>query len=806
MIRYRLDELGASQFEWLVQSLLKAILGPGLESWGGRGDQGIDAYFAGPLRFPDKAEVSNGSFVFQVKFVEHANAAGAKVDGNLKDAIGKENHRIRDRIKSGIWSYPKHYVFISNAPLTPEFRAWARKSFAEVLGETTTHFLSGKDVCDFLDQEPEVRYSFPQLLGLRDLSELISEALSREDVQKSESAIDLARDIAPVFVPTAGYFEAWRVLNEHRFVVLEGPAEMGKTAIAWMIALSQISKGWQAIYCRDPQTFFKLYDKDRSQVFVADDAFGLTEYDTNRSQQWEKELHLVTRRLDPKHWLIWTSRKHILERAMKNLDFKRHQPTFPDPNAVLVNAAQLTPMEKALILYRHVKRAGLPMLVRVGIRKFARKLSADPNFTPERIRRISEEVLPKYRTEATPSVDALEALQKEMQRAVDNPTERSTTTYRALPMGHKWALVAILEAGAYASTPGTREAFDRLCPAGPHESFESAIDQLTEAFVKISRPYAALDEFPEEAEQIGWIHPSYRDVVIDQLASDPDMASRFIANTNLAGINLILANGGGHGDRRLPFLTSPKAWQALADRALALSRSLQPPQLASLLALISDALETAQSEDSKERLNALGTDVCAVALRRWAESSAVLNPEILNIYLRATTLFTPLCPAPDLRRTWNAALSSFQAEIDSVDDPEVLWPMETPDFLQIAKIVKSLEPRFLVQQKFPEELDTYFDRLMELARSGEAADLRGESPGDLRGESARLSQLALCADLTAELVPRLRDQATELRQKLNAAASSASREADSLEDSDENYDPDPRSPSADDIDQLFQDL
>jgi hypothetical protein len=52
MIRYRLDDLGWYQFEWLVQSLLKAEAGTAVESWGGHGDQGRDAYTASRLKFP----------------------------------------------------------------------------------------------------------------------------------------------------------------------------------------------------------------------------------------------------------------------------------------------------------------------------------------------------------------------------------------------------------------------------------------------------------------------------------------------------------------------------------------------------------------------------------------------------------------------------------------------------------------------------------------------------------------------------------------------------------------------------------
>jgi hypothetical protein len=47
MIRYRLDDLGWFQFEWLIQSLLKTELSLAIESWGGRMDMGRDAYYDG---------------------------------------------------------------------------------------------------------------------------------------------------------------------------------------------------------------------------------------------------------------------------------------------------------------------------------------------------------------------------------------------------------------------------------------------------------------------------------------------------------------------------------------------------------------------------------------------------------------------------------------------------------------------------------------------------------------------------------------------------------------------------------------
>jgi hypothetical protein len=88
-MRYALDDLGWHEFEQLIQTLLKIRLGLGIEAWGGRGDWGCDAYFPDPLKYPTN-EISLGPFVFQCKFVESANAAGAKPETLVINAVKKE--------------------------------------------------------------------------------------------------------------------------------------------------------------------------------------------------------------------------------------------------------------------------------------------------------------------------------------------------------------------------------------------------------------------------------------------------------------------------------------------------------------------------------------------------------------------------------------------------------------------------------------------------------------------------------------------------------------------------------------------
>ncbi len=73
---------------------------------------------------------------------------------------------------------------------------------------------------------------------------------------------------------------------------------MGKTAIAWTIALTQICKGWEAVVCDRPDDLYRAHAQDRKQVFIADDAFGRTEYDPSRGRDWEQQIDRVFRIID----------------------------------------------------------------------------------------------------------------------------------------------------------------------------------------------------------------------------------------------------------------------------------------------------------------------------------------------------------------------------------------------------------------------------------------------------------------------------------------------------------------------------
>ena len=190
MLRYELDKLGWYDFEGLVQALLKANLGLGVEAWGGIQDWGRDAYFEGELAYPTNSKVSS-AFLFQCKFVDGANAAGAQPESSILNAVAKECRAIKDRLQLGRWPLPpSYYVLFTNARMTAKNRESVNATLHGILPKANLFIHDGNDICAWLDNSPQIVKAFPQLLGLRNLDELLRSWVNADILSRSETALE----------------------------------------------------------------------------------------------------------------------------------------------------------------------------------------------------------------------------------------------------------------------------------------------------------------------------------------------------------------------------------------------------------------------------------------------------------------------------------------------------------------------------------------------------------------------------------------------------------------------------------------
>jgi hypothetical protein len=698
------------------------------------------------------------------------------------------------------WRELAHYVLLTSAPLSARLRTAVTKTLRPALPKAKIHTLGGTDICDMFDHHPPLRRSFPQLLGLRDLEEILRGVVNKENVERSAKAVELATEVSSLFVPTGAYRRAWEVLHKHHFVVLEGPPEMGKTAIAWTFALVQVADGWEAVLCDEPEQFFQGYRPDNSQIFVADDAFGRTEYDPSRGGKWERRLDQVLRATNRKHWLVWTSRKHILERALRSMDLTGAAEHFPKPAAVLVDASKLDLREKALMLYRHARAAQLAPTLKGILRFCARRVVADFHFTPERIRRFVREALPSLDGLTPERPDDQQTLMKRVGEAIRNPTDRMRKSFKALPPSHKWLLVSLLEAGRWSEKDTLFRLYREHGPQEIQTAPEDVLDELRESFLKPTDRPGVID----------WTHPSYRDLVIEELATDLSLRNGFLGTMTLPGIKLAISDAGGAtGSRRLPLMTGPESWTALRRRCQAIVREAATAALTELLTAFTSAVEAEDDAQARGSLLSVLAEVCEGARARWNESGEALGCAAIAAYRDASLLIDPLPPMPDLRPSWEAREESVMALLQA-REPLLCNLGVLEDWATTVSAVVETEPRMLRQLGFPEAsqevLEGVVSAVLEESEDAGQSDDYDHVMSDVEDlRKVRKTLQSLCEAVSGTpTAQRLREAVHQLESRAERLES----EAEEMRPPEQEYDRESYAkPAADfDVEALFADL
>src|SRR5581483_7282414 len=545
---YRLDDLGWFQFQRLCETILASLGLDGL-AFDGAADHYRSALVAEVPEIPELDARLEVPVLVAIVWSPPAEEPRRTDDLTAVFEFAALECRVSDcrqRTILALTNYPEPY---------------------RADGQTVV--LAADRLSELLDARPDVRRAAPSVLGLCDLARRVDpDVLSR-----STGDVESARALARVFVPTTAYARALDVLDRHRFAVLTGPPEMGKTAIARMVGLELLTEGWEFHECVRPDELWSAFDRERRQVFVADDAFGSTEYRPEAAERWALELDRVLRALDERHRLIWTSRPAPLKAALRRINREHGAERWPRPAEVEIVASDLDDEEKALILFRHAKAAELPPgAVRV-VKEQGVAIVVHEHFTPERIRRFVSDRLPALGDEP-------ELTKRAVRQEIREPTAAMTASLRSLEPAYRALLVALLDVppGPVPErelTAAARRHADSGLPRAPHE----LVDRLMDHFLRLVPP-----------ESVTWVHPSWRDLVIDELAADLDARQRFLSRSSIDGVLLgISTAGGAAGARDLPLLREDADWDVLADRLSVLVPELDDPDLARLLTSLDTA-------------------------------------------------------------------------------------------------------------------------------------------------------------------------------------------------------------------------
>jgi hypothetical protein len=774
VLRYQLDNLGSALFESLVQSLLSSELGLSVEAWGGSGDHGRDAYAVGPLNYPTKHTIQDGPFIFQAKFVAGANAANANPGPSLKSACLKEAQIISERQKKQVWQNPKHYLLFTNVPITPTLRAEAEGIMRQALPDCTTVIKGANDIANLLDSNESVARSFPFVVSMNAIQWTVFKAVHNGVIQRSNGAQRAVQELFQVFVRTQAYDEAWQKLRMHKFVVLEGPPEVGKTAIGWMIASYLSAKSWEVIDCSVPTDFFGPYDQERKQVFIADDAFGRTEYKVNLGDQWAADLHKILAKLDSTHILIWTTRGHILKTALREISLQGQAVRFPRPSDVLVDASHISRIERALMLYRHARAAGLEEFARAIIKDNAELIIDNSHFTPLRISRFVADRLPELARQHQHVAPNNQLVRNAIDDELRNPTDALRKAFNKLTPQQKRILLAVLDCGQTALMPHFVNRLDAL--GGLRGDLTAELNVLHHAFLSV------------QGQVIKWIHPSNRDLVIEQLEQDSDMSLEFLRSCSFEGLGLAVSHtGGAKGRRAFPLMNSDEAWTVLQHRLAAMTKSAGQHRLLEILRILRSSLDAATHDPRthKQMIN-VATSALEIVRDNMKSGAAYVHPQLLDAFIAVSTAVNSASAFPDISKIWVKSQELFYDTVsqavnegDSLDSDAVL------EFAKYADSLNRISVDFFNLDALRSRFSTTIKDLI-----GQVVRESNEPPPDydpdmLEGELERFSELEKALETLVAVFP-------ELQQQLQEAAGSAAMQASYLREksNDAREDPD----------------
>lgn len=450
-LKYRLNTLGWYNFERLVQTLLKVIIGSGVTSFGGAKDSGRDAAFRGEAPFPSTETRWKGDWIFQVKYSE-IEGANKSFEGKL---ILKEFKKEIVTIKKRRKKWPNNYILIVNVRLTSTFRTKLEDLISNAGFKGNFHSIDGREVCEFLDIYPDIRLAFPQLIGLADVEKILNKDL----YNRSEAFVSQWQPELSKFVAVKQYFNALDIIRKHNFVVLDGPPETGKSFIGAAITLAYTCNGFEIFYIQKPEEIFRAFRATKKQLYFADDAIGTIQFDPSLGNYWSRELPGVFRKLDRLHKLIWTSRSYILQEAISRTKFREHIDNFPGIHEIVVDVGNFTVTEKALILYNHAKNSSLSEKFREFIKEQASFICHHPNFTPERIRQIVQLVLPEI--EEKESKIGKQELFEKLNSFLKNPSERFQRAYEELGPSEKIMLMTLLDLGSNVNKTELKKEYEK---------------------------------------------------------------------------------------------------------------------------------------------------------------------------------------------------------------------------------------------------------------------------------------------------------------------------------------------------------
>ena len=219
--------------------------------------------------------------------------------------------------------------------------------------------------------------------------------------------------------------------------------------------------------------------------------------------------------------------------------------------------------------------------------------------------------------------------------------------------------------------------------------------------------------------RVAWVHPSWRDLVIEHLARDDDARMRYLRSSSIHGTLLALSTeGGADGTRRLPLLRSDRDWDAVNDRIYELAPDLESAELIGLLGAVSRTIEDLNGTATAVEADALGRSALTRVSALWTTAHVPIAVPELAAWFELAQLLSPRPSPPPVAVTWVELVPVTPPDISDYRSLE-----RFADWLTLAELLLSYDRGLLSELGFPDQpprpIIAFLDALADDAAPGQ---------------------------------------------------------------------------------------
>jgi hypothetical protein len=207
--------------------------------------------------------------------------------------------------------------------------------------------------------------------------------------------------------------------------------------------------------------------------------------------------------------------------------------------------------------------------------------------------------------------------------------------------------------------------------------------------------------------RVAWVHPTWRDLVIERLAGDAELRRHFLSRCGPHGVVLALSTAGGAGgERALPLVVEDEDWDALGDRIYDLVPELEHAELAAVLRAGRAALMAVPAD---WRAAGEARVLARIALERsaavWTSEGAPILLDCVDAWLSLSVRLDPCVWPTFLAPTWAELLPT------ALPDPRDLAEMQRfMDWVALCELLGEFSPELLDQLGYRPEHTTLIHR------------------------------------------------------------------------------------------------